>query len=101
MNRIFSGIAVGAVLASGLVLANPSEASAQESCVTRAEFRNVHRGMSKAAVHRVFDTSGRRSAISHAGGYTFEIRSYRACTQFGAISIGFENGRLQSKSAVF
>ena len=66
----------------------------------------MHRGDTKKKVHRVFDTDGRRDAISQGGGYAYEVRSYKSCTQFGAVSVGFEKEgggtwKLSSKSAVW
>jgi len=57
--------------------------------------------MPAEGVHGIFDTKGTRDVISHAGGYTFEIRSYKACSPFGSVSVGYENGKLSTKSAVF
>ena len=83
-------------------LLSPSPAAhASPGCVTQKEFQQVKKGFKKKRVHNIFDTAGKRQDISKGGGVTFEIRSYRACTQFGAVSIGFQNGKLQSKSAVF
>ncbi len=100
MKRILSTLAAAAILTGGMA-ALPNEASAQAGCVSQAEFRQVKRGMSKAKVHRIFDTAGRRDAISHGGGFTFEIRSYKACSKYGAVSVGYTNGKLESKAAVF
>jgi hypothetical protein len=56
-------------------LAATSFEQARRGCVTRAEFRRVRRGMTKARVHRIFDTRG-RFADGGAGGYS---RVYRSC----------------------
>lgn len=71
-----------AVMVAGGVASLPATASAHESdtrpCVTRAEFRQVTRGMSKLRVHDIFDTSGRRLFIN-SGKVTNEAREYRVC----------------------
>lgn len=70
-------------------------------CVTKAEYRQVHRGMAKGRVHRVFDVRGRRVAFSKHRRVTSEIRRYRTCRRRSAVSIAFGNGRLTAKSAVW
>lgn len=92
--------AVALIAGTGVTLAPAAQADTK-GCVTQKEFRQVKKGMTKRKVARIFDTKGTQDAISSAGGYTFEIRSYRACTQFGAVSIGFANGKLDVKSAIF
>jgi hypothetical protein len=70
-------------------------------CVTRSEYRNVHKGMSKSRVANVFDTKGTRMSFATSGGYSFEIRNYNTCSEFSAVSIGFDNGHLSNKTAVW
>lgn len=48
----------------------PSEATDERPCVTRAEFRAVHRGMLKSRVVRIWDGPGQ---VVEGG------RTYRAC----------------------
>lgn len=76
-------------------------AVAKAGCVSKTEFKKVKKGMGKAKVHKIFGTAGKRDAISHGGGFTFEIRSYKSCTTYGAVSVGFTNGKLDSKVAVW
>ncbi len=68
-------------------------------CVSRGEYRQVHRGMTRHHVHRVFDTRGRRTAFSRNDEFTFEIRRYRGCPRHTAVSVGYGNGRVKGKSA--
>ncbi len=70
-------------------------------CVTRAEYERVDAGMSKRRVHRIFDTRGRRTAISSSGGATAEVRSYRPCRRHSAVSVAYRSGRVGAKSAVW
>lgn len=67
------------------VTAAPAEAARSKGVVTKAEFRQVKRGWTKARVHRVFDTRG-RFADGHAGGYT---RAYRAKNRKYIVYVGF------------
>ncbi len=93
------------VLTATTTLILPASADTPD-CVTRAEYRKVHRGDSKPRVHRIFDVRGKREAISSSGGYKSEIRSYRTCSRFSAVSIAWEKKpnrpwRLSAKSAVW
>lgn len=112
MKKRLAALAATAMLAGGFTLAAPSVAQADGGgdaassarpggCVTRGEFRRAKKGMTKARVAKVFGTKGKRAAISSGGGYTFEIRSYKTCTPYGAVSIGFENGKLSNKTGIF
>ena len=97
-------VAALAVAASTLV-ATPAEADSP-GCVTRAEYRQVHRGDTRDRVTRVFDTFGHREVHASSGGYQTEVRTYNACSQFSVVSIAFDkNGRrpwkLSAKSAVW
>jgi hypothetical protein len=78
--------------------ASPAEAEAP-ACVNRGEYRQVHKGMTKRGVHRVFETRGRRVAFSKHGRFTSEIRRYRGCPAGSAVSVAYGNGRLKSKAA--
>ena len=101
MKRITAAAIVATVLTGTTVILGASAAEANPGCVTQAEFKKAKKGMKVKRVHGIFDTKGRRDVISHAGGYTFEIRSYKTCSPFGAVSVGYENGKLSTKSAVF
>ncbi len=70
-------------------------------CVTQGEFKRAKKGMSKASVAAVFGTRGKRDAIARSGGYVSEVRSYTACSAYGAVAVSYLNGRLTAKSAVF
>ncbi len=102
--RLTASGAAGLALALGsLVVATSPAAAAQDTprCVTKKEYRKVHKGMTKKRVHRIFDTRGRRDAFAQSGGHTAEIRSYRTCSRFSAVSISYGDGRLDGKSAVW
>src|SRR5688572_3955510 len=100
MSRRLAALVLAPVLAVGVTLGTAMPASADTpGCVTRKEYRAVTKGMSKSAVHAKFDTAGKRQAIATTSGYTVEIRSYRTCSPYSAVSISYENGRLSAKSA--
>jgi hypothetical protein len=63
----------------------PHAAADTPGCVTRSEFRQVHRGMPKSRVHRIFDTRGFADS-GGAGGYT---RVYLSCDGVHAIYIEY------------
>lgn len=73
------------LLALGLAVV-PAAAQAGEDrggttgpCVSRAEYRAVAYGWSKARVHNLFDTAGWRSNIETSRVGTQEHRKYNAC----------------------
>jgi hypothetical protein len=78
---------VGCALASALVAALclvATPASANPGCVTRAEFDQVQRGMTKSRVHGIFDTAG----VFLDGGAGGFARYYRTC-QDGSVGIEY------------
>ena len=90
--------AVVLLLAALTGAAQPAQAEAG-ACVNPGEFGQVHKGMTKHRVHRIFDTRGRQIAFSRHGRFTSEIRRYRGCPNHSTVSIGYGNGRVRSKSA--
>lgn len=99
MKAIASSIAVTALMLGGVAVA-PS-ANASKGCVTQKEFAKVKPGMSQARVAKIFGTKGKVSTQSSAFGTTIAIRDYKPCTQFAAVSILFENGKVQTKTGIF
>lgn len=99
---IVTTLAAAALTTGTLTAAAPANAAPDTpGCVSQQEFAKVKKGMSAAKVHGIFDSKGKRDAISSGGGFTFEIRSYKTCTPYGAVAIGYENGKLSNKTAVF
>jgi hypothetical protein len=85
-----SGVTVAPASASAQSGATLAPASARaHHCVSRGEYRHAHKGMTKARVHRSFDTAGKRKAISHSGGGTSEVRSYAACHRHGRVMVSY------------
>jgi hypothetical protein len=110
MNRciktLVTCMAATAVSSFGVIALAPAASADTEGCVVRSEYQKVHKGMRKSSVQRIFDTNGNRQAIAHSGGYTSEIRSYRTCSQYSAVSVAFDSGpgeplRVSAKSAVW
>jgi hypothetical protein len=101
-STIVGGLAALTVGTAGALTLAPAPASADTGgCVTKTEFRKVHKGMKKQRVHRIFDTRGHRDAFAQSGGHTAEIRSYRTCSPYSAVAISYGDGRLDGKSAVW
>jgi hypothetical protein len=96
MNRMLGALAL--VIACLVAMPSPAQAEARR-CVSPGEYAQVHKGMPKRAVHRVFDTRGRRVAFSRHGRFTSEIRRYPGCPHRSAVSVAYGNGRLRAKSA--
>lgn len=53
-------LTVAAILLSAFATAVPAQADTP-GCVTRAEYRHVHKGMTKERVHRIFDARAHRA----------------------------------------
>ena len=101
-----AAISVAIVLAS--LATWPMAVSADTpGCVTRAEFRAVHRGHKMARVHRKWDTRGRLRAKANVRGYRAQVRTYRGCgSRYNVVAASFSKtpwGRwkLSAKSAVW
>ena len=107
MHQIVTGAVAASVLGlAGSLLAIPTASADTPGCVTRAEYRKVQKGDTKARVHRIFDTTGHRETIAHSGRYRTEIRSYDTCSPYSAVSIAWDKTgtspwRLSGKSAVW
>lgn len=98
MKRILLiALAVGVLIVIGPVATASADTP---GCVTKREFRSVHRGATKLRVRRVFDTAGRQSSWFNIGGDVYETREYKTCgSRYGLVSIDYVNRRLNSKFA--
>jgi hypothetical protein len=97
--------ALACVAVGALSLAGAAQTDAP-GCVTRAEYRAVHKGDKMRRVHRIFDTDGRRLSIVWYGGYGGQVHRYRACRPGSSVVAQFEKKpggvwRLIAKSAVW
>jgi hypothetical protein len=100
--RFLSAIALALV---ALAFA-PLAAADTPGCITRSEYRAVHKADSMAHVHRIFDTDGRKIGGATGGGFTSQVRSYRTCRPLSSVVIQYDRSRgtilkLTAKSAVW
>jgi hypothetical protein len=90
-------LAAIAALSLGAWLLTPVQhADASERCVTHAEYKKVHKSMTKARVHRIFDSAGKQYWAEGR----YEIRVYTPCTdrRFGWVHVNYKEGRVVAKS---
>lgn len=107
MNK-FVVATVAAIVVSPIALsATPASADpGTPGCVTRAEYSQVRKGMTKLAVDAEFGVRGTRQAGATSGGYRSEVWSYKTCTRYSVVSIAYSADpgaslRLSAKSAVW
>ena len=79
MRRFLLGLmAIVALIGGTALFSAPAQADrGSPTCATRAESRQVHRGMTKASVDREFGIHGKCFAGATSGGYRSEVWSYR------------------------
>lgn len=94
MNKYLKALVVAAVSVTFLVPAVPASAA---GCVSKGEFRQVHRGMTVSRVHRTFGTSGRQT-FRHG---TITIRRYRPCPRHSRIQVSYRRGHMTAKVALW
>ena len=83
VSRNLAVIGLAACLAVPLGgIATPASADSP-GCVSASEFRRVHDGMSRGAVHNLFDTNG-RNLFENPGVVHNSAREYRMCAAFRA-----------------
>lgn len=83
VSRALAAIGVATFLAVPLVGASPPASADTPGCVSGAEYRRVHDGMTRGAVHRLFDTKG-RNLFENPGAVHNSAREYRMCAAFRA-----------------
>jgi hypothetical protein len=72
-----------------------------DSCVSSSEFGKLRNGMTEAQVKSLTGTNGTVVTAAGSGKYRIVIKSYKACTKYGAVSLGFMGGKMNSKSGIF
>lgn len=99
-------IPLAAAIAAALALAGVAQADTP-GCVTKSEYRHVHKGDSIRRVHRIFDTRGRLQEKGTSGGYPAKLRIYKACRSapYPAVAVAYKKKadgvwRLVAKSKV-
>jgi hypothetical protein len=74
--RLTASGAAGLALAVGGVAVTAGPAAADTpGCVTKKEYRHIHKGMTKKRVHRIFDTHRNWGT----GGGAVYTRTYQSC----------------------
>jgi hypothetical protein len=107
MNKFLVATVAAAVTSPLALLSSPAAADpGTPGCVTRAEYGQVRKGMTKSAVDAELGTRGTRQSGATSGGYRSEVWSYKPCTRYSAVSIAFSANpgaslRLSAKSAVW
>lgn len=100
MKKTLTTFVAATVLSLGLgtVGATAAEAAAPapKGCVTKAEYKKVKNGMTKAKVHKIFGTKGIR--VTNSNGV--EGRGYVTCTsRKGGVGVVYSGGKVVSKAA--
>ena len=90
MNSRITASALAVVLVTaGTAVIESAPAWASNGCAKKADYRKVHKGQTLAKVARELHSNGHKQGGAHSGGYRDQIRSYKACSQYSYISIGF------------
>ncbi|WP_148572747.1 hypothetical protein [Nocardioides caldifontis] len=78
--------------AAAITVAVPASTASADTpgCISRAEFKQVKKGMTLAKVKQIADTNGKRDVFSTGGGYSFQVRSYRTCSPYSVVTVGFD-----------
>ena len=77
MKKLILGVVAATFVAAPIALSAGPASADTPRCVTLKEYRQVHQGMTRARVHRIFDVRG-ESAGGGAGGYTLWYPSCRS-----------------------
>ena len=94
IKKFLVSLAATTTLAAPLALvATPAEAAGNPPCMTRAEFRKIHKGMTVTQVKRIVGSAGRISLSSPP----MIIRDHKTCTAFHVANVGYWGGKVQSK----
>jgi hypothetical protein len=96
MKKFLLGLVATVTFAAPLALvATPAEA-ANAPCMTRAEFRKIHKGMTVRQVKRIVGSAGRITLSSPP----MVIRDHKTCTAFHVANVGYWSGKVQSKTYI-
>lgn len=98
---VFAAVLFTAALAWSMPAAADSERTTAKPCVTRAEYRQVQNGLTKAQVHNIFDFNG---SLVQAG--PPEIRQYRVCKRWNGtrgahVRVHYVDGKVIFKEKSF
>jgi hypothetical protein len=84
-------LAVGALVGTTALTSTGSADAAALPCVTKAEFRQIRKGMTPARVTNLTGVKGRVSSSFNFGGYRSLSKEYRACVgrPYSFVSVGY------------
>jgi hypothetical protein len=101
LKKYFKVIGIGFLALALSFGASALPAAADPGCVTQAEFKKIKNGMTKKRVAKIFGTPGEVFSAAGKGRYRVEVRNYEACSEFGAVSVGFIANKVESKTGFF
>lgn len=108
MKKVIATACASLALLAGSVAVAPTASAANRTpgCVTKAEYKKAKKKMTKKQVANLFGTNGKREVLVESDGYASEIRSYRGCSKYSVVVIGFDKApggtlRLTDKTAVW
>jgi len=94
MKKFLVGLVATTAVAAPLALvATPADAAANAACMTRAEFRKIHKGMTVTQVKRIVGSAGRISLSSAP----MVIRDHKTCTRFHVANVSYWGGKVDGK----
>lgn len=101
-----AALAAAALAAAVLVPAGAASANTTPTCITRPEYRQVKKGMTLLRIKHITGIAGHRMAIATSGGYSTQIRNFKTCSPYSAVSMSFDkhgsgSWRMDGKSAVW
>lgn len=109
--KTIAKFALPLMLVAGMLSATTSAANAANPrCITKAEFRAIHKGQSPTRVKHIVGSRGKVSITSSISGYKSVIRDFHACSPFNKysmVSVSFSNNsaygplRVDGKTALW
>lgn len=102
MKRIIAALAASAAISTSLVVATATAAQAvhrNNPCITKKEFRHIHRGMTVTTVRHIVGARGSlTSSNTFSDGDAWATRDFRACkplNKYSSVSVDFEKTEKQ------
>lgn len=84
-------------LAIGLTTTGVTAAHAAP-CVSNAEYKKIHTGLTKAEVKKLTGLGGKSTGTTWLGDYYYESRMYQMCTAYRWAIVIYIDGKVSSKS---
>lgn len=101
MKKTITVLSAFALATSISLFGSVGPANAASACVSQAEFGKIKNGMTIAKVKSLTGTNGTLTSAAGKGSYRVELRSYKACTKYGAVAISYIAGKVSAKSGLF